>query len=54
MKTQEARVSTPSSPKSNKDTNSRLGNYEILEEITRSRMGVIFRARQRHFRCIVV
>ena len=54
MKTQEARVSTPSSPKSNKDTNSRLGNYEILEEITRSRMGVTFRARQRHFRRIVV
>jgi hypothetical protein len=54
MKTLAARVSTRSSPKSNKDTNSRLGNYEILEEITRSRMGVIFSARQRHFRRIVV
>ncbi len=54
MKTLGARVSTHSSPKSNKDTNSRLGNYEILEEITRSRMGVTFLARQRHFRRIFV
>jgi hypothetical protein len=54
MKSLGARVSTHSSPKSNKDTNSRLRNYEILEEIARSRMGAIFRARQRHFRRIVV
>jgi hypothetical protein len=54
MKTVGARVSTHSSPKSNRDTNSRLGNYEILEEIGRSRMGVIFGARQRHFRRICV
>jgi len=53
MKTLGARVSTHSSPKSNKDTNWPLGNYEILEEIGRSRMGVIFSARQRHFRRIV-
>jgi hypothetical protein len=53
MKTLGARVSTHSSPKSNRDTDWPLGNYEILEEIGRSRMGVIFRARQRHFRRIV-
>jgi hypothetical protein len=41
MKTLGARVSTYSFPKSNKDTNSRLGNYEILEEIAQNRMGVI-------------
>jgi serine/threonine protein kinase len=54
MKTLGARVSTHSSPKSNNDASSGLGNYEILEEIGRSRTGVIFRARQRHFRRIVV
>jgi hypothetical protein len=54
MKTVGARVSTHSSPKSNKAANSGLGNYEILEEIGRSRIGVIFGARQGHFRRIIV
>src|SRR5690349_21709562 len=35
------------------DTPWRLGNYEIMEEIGRGGMGIIYRARQRHSRRIV-
>ena len=36
-----------------RDTDWRLGNYQILKEIGRGGMGVIYRARQRHSRRIV-
>lgn len=36
-----------------RDTDWRLGNYQILEEIGRGGMGIIYRARQRHSRRIV-
>ena len=36
-----------------RDTDWRLGNYQILEEIGRGGMGIIYRARQRHSQRIV-
>jgi serine/threonine protein kinase/Tfp pilus assembly protein PilF len=36
-----------------RDTQWRVGNYQILEEIGRGGMGIIYRARQRHSRRIV-
>jgi serine/threonine-protein kinase len=36
-----------------RDTAWRFGNYQVLEEIGRGHMGVIYRARQRHSRRIV-
>ncbi len=35
------------------DADWRIGNYQVLEEIGRGGMGVIYRARQRHSRRIV-
>ena len=53
MRTPGARVWTRFSPKSNEDANRRLGYYEMLEEIGRCGIGVIFRAGQRHSRSVV-